>query len=220
MKAKRVKGTREAPNLPALVPSDFKPFLWSAVKQGAWTIHEAAYYVHAMSLGGSINPQGTNPVSETYAWLSSECHAGRLVSGQSNEQGPLFTPGTVFRYLWENEKPFSLRMWALYDTADKGEVDCSIQTGVSKANYLTAANEVKKIVPNVTKGELVRFLQTLPKAITKENGLPYFLAMSSSYLIKILQGKGVAGRPKNSNIIDLEPYRPELIAVIKNKLGQ
>ncbi|MEM9400820.1 MAG: hypothetical protein AAF984_11495, partial [Verrucomicrobiota bacterium] len=116
VKAKRVKGSRDAPTLPPLSEEDFQPALWAGAKKATWALEEAAYYANEKSPDGQIDIHGTDEVSRTYVWLSKEAEHGELNSSFNED---LFTPGDILRYLWEAEKPVSLKMWALYTYADK-----------------------------------------------------------------------------------------------------
>lgn len=226
--AKRVTGERKAPKLPALGPQDYKPALWNAVKKGGWTLEEAAHYAHEqIPTGEPIDVRKSDAVSQLYAWLLKEYHGEkqpdqpRLCNLPGHDDPPLFSPGDIMRYLWERHRHVSLRVWALYDTADKGEADASLAIGISRGNYERAADVIWGRYENATIAEVVNFLSTLPNALRKKDGLPYFHPMSRQYLGKILQGrsKRKPGRPKSGETCSIAGNEQHLVELIKKELG-
>lgn len=219
-KAKRVKGTRDIPNLPKLKSEDYIPFLWIGVNKGSWSIEEAAYYLNEKEPAGPIDPRAISKVSQIYMWLLKEHDNGRLKNITGHDDPPLFSPGTFIRYMWENERYFSLKVWALYDAADRGEVEPAQYTGIAKKNYQIAAKIIKDKYPNATKVELIEALLSLPASLTKKDGLPLFFPMSRSYLEKVLKdfGKG-KGRPKKGVRTQIDMKDDQLLDLILKEIG-
>lgn len=227
--AKRVRGERKAPKLPNLEPQDFKPALWDAVKKGGWTLEEAAYYAHGkIPTGAPLDPQVGDEVNQLYAWLRKEYYRPkkpdepRLYNLPEHEDPPLFSPGDILRFLWEQHRHVSLKVWALYDAADKGYVDAALHSDISKENYKIAAGIVWERFPMATKKEVVNFLVTLPAAIHQKNGLPYFLNIAPSYLSNLLKdpNKRHPGRPQNIDTGLIAGNEQNLIELIRKELEQ
>lgn len=220
-KAPRVKGSREAPDLPELVPSDFKQDMWDGVSKGSWTLEEASYYVNDLIPAGKINPKGSDRVSQIYAWLSKEYAEGKLYAHLHDEETPLFTPGTIMRFLWESEKYVSLKVWALYTAAENGTLDFLVTKSVSKNNYEAAAQVIWRKYPHATQAETIKFLQELPTLLRKGNGHPVFRHADSEVLKKMLQKikKGEKGRRAVEEAVDLSEKKEILIPLIKKELG-
>jgi len=137
VKAKRVKGERIAPDLPTLQEDDFKPHIWEGVKKASWSLEETACYLHEVS-PQNFKPdlEASDPVNRTYAWLFKEFKNKRLMSPYNNER---FSPGSVMRYMWDNHRHFTLKVWALYDLAT------SIQTSQLLKLYGTSIQTLRKI---------------------------------------------------------------------------
>ena len=204
-----------------LSEEDFKPDLWEGAKKACWTLQEAAYYVNELGAGGPIDIHQTNEISRAYVWLNKEHQSGRLKNIFELDE-VVFTPGTMIRHLWEGEKPVSLKMWALYTYADKGEVCGLLRRGISKKNYLKTAKIIKDKFPDVTKAETIRFLMTLPDRIKGKNDIPVFFNMSETYLIKLLSKngeEGARGRKKDKDRIFLEEHSDYLVDIIRKELG-
>lgn len=221
VEAKRVKGSRDAPTLPPLSEEDFKPILWEGAKKASWTLEEAACYVNEKSPDTKIDVNGTDEVSRAYVWLAKEVEKGRLNS-IIKISDDAFSPGTVMRHLWEAEKPVSLKMWALYTYADKGEISGLLKQGISSKNYIKAAAIIENDFPSVSRAKIIQFLMRLPDKIHGKNGIPVFFNMSDEYLRKLLSkelGKRSAGRKKGEDVVDLEEHSELLLNKIKKELG-
>jgi hypothetical protein len=221
VKAKRVKGSRDAPTLPPLSEEDFKPVLWAGAKKASWTIKEAACYVNEKAPDAPIDINGTDEISRIYVWLNKEVERGRLspILKISNDA---FSPGTIMRHLWEAEKHVSLRMWALYTYADEGEVSYLLKNGISTDNYITAAKLIEDAYPKVTRAQITDFLMTLPDKIKGENEIPVFFIKSEASLTKLLMRnlkKRKPGRQKKDQVVDLYKYEDSLIETIRKELG-
>ena len=120
VKAKRVSGEREAPNLPSLKQGDIKMFMWKGITKATWTLKEAAYYVNEEDPDYSekkISPQASNNVSKTYMWLLQEVSQNKLhpIPYGDEDEKTIFSPGAIMRHIWEGEKFVSLKIWAMYD---------------------------------------------------------------------------------------------------------
>ena len=220
-KAKRVTGSRKAPNLPKLAPSDYEPWRIEAVKK-VWNLKEAAFYVldQPADTGLLDNPASMGKVGQYYLWLLTEWKSGRLPNAPVSADPPLFSPGAVMRYLWEQERSVSLRLWALYDQIDAGMWSGSVTSGISKHNYILAATIVNKHFPKVTKGEIIRFLQTLPKRLKSQSGVPYFTGLSDETLQTVIRNvkNSRGGRPKTDEIQSFTEHEDFLIEEIRKVL--
>ncbi|PZP55947.1 MAG: hypothetical protein DI586_05305 [Micavibrio aeruginosavorus] len=220
VKAKRVVGTRPAPEHPPLSEGDYKPYLVEAV-QKIWSLEEAAFYIHERKPQIELleQPEKLGKIGQIYDWLVNQNLEGQLIDLR-NRQPPLFSPGKIMRYLWEKERHFSPRVWALYDIAEKGLVPKGIKSGVSRSNYRMAADLVRERFPNVTKVELIRFLMTLPDRIKGEGEIAYFAHSTHENLSKIIKNPkfGRAGRPKAADSVLLEAFEDDLVRELYDRL--
>lgn len=220
-KAPRVKGSREAPDLPELVPSDFKQDIWDGVSKGSWSLEEASYYVNEVIPAGKINPKGSDRISQIYAWLSKEYAEGKLYAHLHDEETPLFTPGTIMRFLWESEKYVSLKVWALHTAAENGTLDFLVTKSVSKNSYEIAAKVIWTKYPEATQAEVIKLLQELRDLVKKPNGHPVFRVAEYDVLKKMLQKikKGEKGRRASEEAVELSDKKDILIPLIRKELG-